>query len=244
MNNRILFLHGWGADNTRYSKLQKLLNQKGFETIALDLPGFGQTEAPTTAWGIDDYAEWVFKELDKVEWGRVILVGHSFGGQIAAKMAYLKPDRIEKLILIGPALFRDSRSLKLWILRTITEIFNFIFSLPLLKNFYDFARWSWYHLLRQYDYYRSNGVMRETLKKVIAEDLTYVLPQIATPTLLLWGDRDTFTKFKNSERAISLMRNVKFVPYFGHGHNFHYYLEDRVVGDILEFINTFQNQKQ
>ncbi|HXS14512.1 MAG TPA: alpha/beta hydrolase, partial [Candidatus Saccharimonadales bacterium] len=50
-----------------------------------------------------------------------------------------------------------------------------------------------YHSLGEWDYYKA-GELKKTFQNVIAEDLSPVLPHITVPTLLLWGENDTFVR--------------------------------------------------
>lgn len=69
------------------------------ETIALDLPGFGQNAHLPPIATIGGFAEWVIAELHRRDVHRFNLLGHSMGGMIAQEVAARIPDQIEKLIL-------------------------------------------------------------------------------------------------------------------------------------------------
>ena len=50
--------------------------------------------------------------------------------------------------------------------------------------------------------------MRQTLVKVVNEDLTHLLPGVHAETLLIWGDRDTATPLSDGQKMESLMPNA------------------------------------
>ena len=112
----IIILHGWLSSSRAWVTLQKLLSSQGFKVIVPDLPGFGQSPLPNPeGWEINDYTQWVkdfvealkeSKELEKP----FTLVGHSFGGRIAIKIAArnslleamnISPKLKEKLKILG-----------------------------------------------------------------------------------------------------------------------------------------------
>ncbi|MBL8146342.1 MAG: alpha/beta fold hydrolase, partial [Anaerolineae bacterium] len=55
----LLALHGWGASRQLMTPAADRLAALGHRVVALDLPGFGDTPAPASAWGVPDYANFV-----------------------------------------------------------------------------------------------------------------------------------------------------------------------------------------
>jgi pimeloyl-ACP methyl ester carboxylesterase len=72
--------------------------------IAFDLPGFGYSDPPSRG-SIAGYARDVAEGLDLLGVKRMTLVGHSFGGAVAAALAELLSDRVRALVLLAPAGF-------------------------------------------------------------------------------------------------------------------------------------------
>ena len=60
--------------------------------------------------------------------------------------------------------------------------------------------------------------MRETLVKVVNEDLEPLLPQISVPTLIIWGDMDTATPIADARRMEELIKDAGLVVCEGAGH--------------------------
>lgn len=101
---KIVILHGWGHDKTMWGSIVKKL---GRNAIALDLPGFGAEPLHDKNWGVPDYANWVNRKISKYK--NVMLIGHSFGGRIAAEIASKNPENLKGLILTGaPCLYRPN----------------------------------------------------------------------------------------------------------------------------------------
>lgn len=90
----LLFLHGW-CINSGYWKDQIDYFSKNFSVYAIDLPGFGQSEAPDrTAWSIEEYAADVVGFVQKEDLKNVVLIGHSMSGDIILQVALGLPSKI------------------------------------------------------------------------------------------------------------------------------------------------------
>ncbi|KAK4429333.1 putative 1-acylglycerol-3-phosphate O-acyltransferase [Sesamum alatum] len=105
----LVMVHGYGASQGFFFRnFDALANH--FKVIAIDQLGWGGSSRPdftcksteeTEAWFIDSFEEWrKAKNLSNF-----ILLGHSFGGYVAAKYALKHPEHVQHLILVGPAGF-------------------------------------------------------------------------------------------------------------------------------------------
>ncbi len=71
--------------------------------VALDLPGFGRSQSPREPISIPRYAQTVERVCDLLELERVVAVGNSMGGFVAAELALRVPERVERLVLVSAA---------------------------------------------------------------------------------------------------------------------------------------------
>lgn len=193
----VLLLHGWGGNSQSFSQLQAL-SEKHYKTVALDLPGFGETDFPPKPWGVEEYKNFVISFIRRLEMGRVCLVGHSFGGRIAILLAAGEPQLVERLVLISAAGIKRKTSAQEKAVGFAASLGKRIMSLPLMYRLKRPVRDVFYKLIRRQDYYLAKGVMKETIKNVIVQDLREYLPQIKIKTLILWGDKDTITPLKDA----------------------------------------------
>ena len=99
----VLFLHGWGLGQHAYKRALKRLVQLGCRVYAPALPGFGGTaDLPGDDLTFEGYARWAAAFLDAVGVKeQVFLVGHSFGGGVAIKLAHDFADRVRYLVLVN-----------------------------------------------------------------------------------------------------------------------------------------------
>lgn len=97
----LVFLHGLLDSAAGWAEMARALR---CPSIALDLPGFGGSDLPTSP-RISAYADAVTWALSELELGPVVLVGHSLGGAVAAAVAERAPARVASLVLLAPAGF-------------------------------------------------------------------------------------------------------------------------------------------
>jgi pimeloyl-ACP methyl ester carboxylesterase len=100
----LLLVHGLGATKAEFLPTVPAL-APGFRTIAIDLPGFGDSDKPLRgAYNARFFAQWVEALLDALELDRVHLLGHSMGGRVALEVGMRHPERIERLVLMTPSM--------------------------------------------------------------------------------------------------------------------------------------------
>jgi len=78
------------------------LAQAGIRAIAIDTPGFGQSDPPTGKHSIEAYAEAVRAVMHHLGIVRTAILGHHTGAEIAAEIALTTPNLVSRVILNGP----------------------------------------------------------------------------------------------------------------------------------------------
>lgn len=200
---RIVLIHGWGASTASLAPLEKSLQRLGWQVFLVKLPGF-DLKPPKKPWGVNEYKNCVLRKA-KLKFGRkkFFVFGHSFGGRIALKLAYQNPEKLFGVILCATSGLSRPNIFKILVFFVLAKAGKLLNFYPPLANLW---RAVLYKLARSHDYQRTKGVMRETFKKVIAEDLKPLVKRIHTPTLILWGKEDQATPFKD---ALFLKNNIK-----------------------------------
>jgi pimeloyl-ACP methyl ester carboxylesterase len=100
----VLAVHGLGATKGSFMPTIAGLSPR-FRTIALDLPGFGDSSKPIgAAYDARFFATACVDLLDALELDRVHVIGNSLGGRVALEIGLRHPDRVGRLVLLAPAL--------------------------------------------------------------------------------------------------------------------------------------------
>jgi len=100
----VLAVHGLGGTKGSFLPTVAALADR-FRVIAVDLPGFGDSDKPIGArYDARFFADTVIDLLDELELHRVDLIGNSLGGRIALEIALRRADRVRRLVLLAPSL--------------------------------------------------------------------------------------------------------------------------------------------
>jgi pimeloyl-ACP methyl ester carboxylesterase len=98
----LFLLHGFGESLLAYRALFDRLATR-YRVVAVDLPGFGLSDKPDGPYDYRAMLSHLRRFLVRHTTGPVVMVGHSMGGQLAAGLALLYPDRVIATVLIAPA---------------------------------------------------------------------------------------------------------------------------------------------
>ncbi len=214
----VLFLHGWGANITLFDGLMNTVAKK-YTSLALDMPGFGKSDEPKEAWNVDRYVDFVLKFIDIFKPESLVLVGHSFGGRVIIKMLSRElAFKVKKIILIDAAGIKPKKSFKQKMSLAAYKLGRRVMSTRPMKAMFPDAVENMRKKRGSADYNSATPIMRETLVKVVNEDLTHLLPNIKASSLLIWGTADTATPLSDGETMEKLIPDAGLVKINGAGH--------------------------
>ena len=178
----------------------------------------GKSEASPTFNSQTDYARWTAEILDALGIGKAMLVGHSKGGWIVLNAAISAPARVERIVLLAPAVginsavspqfMRKSLSLGLFPTRRAVESYLRYVSGPGARVSTEYA-----------DYL--SKVIRGTKHKLVKHRLFSddELKGIDSPVLLVFGDHEVCVEYRKVvERARSHIRRLEVQIIAGTGH--------------------------
>lgn len=227
-----LILHGWGSNSDRWIQVAEKISEKGYKVIVPDLPGFGQSQLPPTPWSINNYINWLEELIKELRLKDFYLLGHSFGGALSSKVAVKHVQDIRKLFLVSAACVRKKTAKKSFFkkMSKIVKVFYFI-------PYFDLFRRAVYKfIIGKSDYVYVQGIIRETYLKVISEDLSFHLPFIKVPTVIIWGDKDCITPLKDAHFINKQIKNSKLIIISESGHDLNRKQPEILAQDVLNNI--------
>ncbi len=228
----ILLLHGWQDNLHTFDKITASLKETN-RVVRLDLPGFGNSEAPQEAWSVTDYVRFVDDFTKKIDLSVDVLVGHSLGGRIVIKSEAKKIIDCKKIVLIASAGIGKTKTPRNKMFGFLVKGFGWITYLPPLLFYRKEIRRKIYKIIGS-DYLDS-GNLKETYLKVINEDLTSNMKEIKKETLLIWGEDDTETPLSDGEKINKLIEDSQLKVFSNAGHFVH---RERP-GEVLRVIKNF-----
>jgi pimeloyl-ACP methyl ester carboxylesterase len=98
----MVFLHYWGGSSRTWRYVIEALSPD-FRTVAIDLRGWGRSEAPPSGYALADMADDVQAAIALLDLEHYILVGHSMGGKVAQLIASRHPAGLMGVALVAPA---------------------------------------------------------------------------------------------------------------------------------------------
>jgi pimeloyl-ACP methyl ester carboxylesterase len=203
-----------------------LLSSKGIKPVLLGIPGL--TEEQSKPFTLSDYVAWLRERIGRK---KVILLGHSNGGRIAAAFASSYPGNVLALILVDSAgiYHKDFK------IRAKRLVFGFLAKFG--KKFFSshFLRDLLYKAAGEMDYKDTEGALRETFLNLVHSDISSCLPKISAPTLIIWGEKDKVTPRSDGEVFKRLIRNseLKIIKDANHSPQFTHATE------VLEAVVAF-----
>jgi pimeloyl-ACP methyl ester carboxylesterase len=215
----LVFLHGWRLNRESLRGIG-ILFQHTFRVHLIDLPGFGDLPAPPPEWDTNKYADFVQAYLSAHVSGPVVLVGHSFGGRVALRLAARRLPHIAGLVLMAvpglPARGYSRARLRRLGIRTLRRI------LVSMRGVTGEAPLAWHTRRYGSTDYLAAGELRSIFVKVVNEDLTESARATICPVLLVYGTDDTETPSELAFRYAALMDGRATIDVLPH-HDHHLY---------------------
>ena len=233
----LVLLHGFGASSFSWQKVSEPLTQFG-NVVAYDRPAFGFTERPTEWGSLNPYSLKGQKSIldsliAKFGAGRkVVLVGHSAGGQIAAEFARLNPKKVDSLILVDPAILTTG-GVPSW-LTWVLDIPQLDRIGPLLVGQISSSgdsviRQSWFDESKItpeiFDGYRApleikgwESAFWEFVKAPKVTDLSDNLAELSQNTLVITGDTDNIVPTADAVKLATLLPSAELEVIANTGH--------------------------
>jgi pimeloyl-ACP methyl ester carboxylesterase len=222
----VVFVHGLGGQWQNWlENLPRVAQER--RVLALDLPGFGLTPEPHDEITIPGYGRFVDAFCERLDLGRVAIVGNSMGGYIAAEVAIQFPARVSRLVLVSAAGISSAATIHAPIL-TAGRVFTAIvthtaarhraFAARPLSRHFSLSLVARHPRLIRADlayegFFKGAGKpgFDDALRASLDYDFRERLPEVSVPTLIVWGGKDAIIPVRDAsefERLIPDSRKV------------------------------------
>jgi len=259
----IVLLHGSSASLHTWEPWVDILANE-FRIITLDLPGHGLTGAVPD----NDYTTVAFiKALDAVvnhlQVPEFVLGGNSMGGEVSWRYALVHPRKVNALILVDAAGLPQWRTeleetngnedaplvfkllAKPWFRAIATRLDTYYLVKWAVEAAYNNSPVVTDELImRYYELALRKGSRQATVTRFanFARDFdkSYDLSQLTQPTLIIWGEEDSFISVDMAYKFEQALANTVLVTFSGVGHIPMEEIPEESANSVIEFIHTLE----
>ena len=228
----ILLLHGWGDSHMTFNGLVAELSKK-FQVLALDLPGFGGSQAPKEPWNLDNYSMFVRDMLAKLGLKPYAIIGHSNGGALAIRGLSLGVLSADKLILLASAGVRNSQPGKRFATKVVAKVGKAA-TIGLPKDIRQNLRKKLYGTIGSDMLVMPE--LSETFKRSVRQDVQADAAKLKLPTLIINADQDPAIPLNDGKRFQALIKGSKFEVVSGSSHFIHQEYATKVNKLVVDFL--------
>jgi pimeloyl-ACP methyl ester carboxylesterase len=219
----LVFVHG-AAEDARVWQPQRAALADEFTVVAWDEPGAGRSSDVPADFGLADYANCLAALIDALDLGPAHVVGHSWGGTVALELYRRHPEFAATLILAGTyagwkgSLPEQEVRSRVEGMRQMlaTPAAEFDPTLPGL--FAADPPAEFVPLLEAMAADVRPESMRTALAAMAEADQRDLLPRIAVPTLLIWGELDARSPLSVADQFENAIPAATLVVIAGAGH--------------------------
>lgn len=245
----VVLLHGTSASlHTWEGWVTELAKQR--RVISLDLPGFGLTGPfPDGDYRLERYTGFLLSLLDRLQVPRAVLVGNSFGGQLAWRFALAHPERSARLVLVDAAGYpRNAESVPIGFrlagVPALAPVMSRLLPRAMiessLRNVYGDPDKVDDELVERYYQLTLREGNRQALRQRFAQapsgELHERIGELQLPTLIIWGGRDRLIPPDNAERFAADIAGSQLVLFDDLGHVPQEEDPQRTVAVLLAFL--------
>jgi non-heme chloroperoxidase len=237
----VIFLHGVTDSCRSFEPLLDRLPDT-IRALAITLRGHGASSKPDDGYRYADMAEDLRAFMDALALPAAVIVGHSMGGMVAQRFAATHPDRVAGLVLMGTfrTIHGHAAVQEMWdaALSTLSDpvdpgfVREFQVSTlarPVPPEFLEIVVGESLHVPAR--------VWRDTFKGFLeTEDFSHELAGVAAPTLIAWGELDTYAVRADQDALREAIPGSRLVTYPGAGHAFHWEDPGRFAADLVAFV--------
>jgi pimeloyl-ACP methyl ester carboxylesterase len=224
----ILLLHGWTMTHQVWDRQVQDLGGR-HRLILPDVRGHGDSDKPLGPYGLDRHAADIYALVDQLDLHEVTLIGWSFGGTTAIRIASTYRDRIARLVLInaaGPKYLatadfphgHSEETLEGWLDRERGDLPTwrkfFMESMPRLPYDDLFTHWLWIQSMRT-----PSWAAAPMIEAYARADLRAELDDIDAATLICHGVHDVFCTLEGARFIAERVKCADLIEFEASGHS-------------------------
>jgi len=225
----LLLIHGMFGDHLDWEPVLAPLSES-HRVIAVDLPGFGDSDKPSRAYSESFLVDTLHRLLKHLGLRSATVVGNSFGGLVALLYTLHHSETVERLVLVDSGGFREyseqekvstqERFAAARLVALTPEDVGALFAPVFAKQSENQERYlrRQKDKLQRGDYPAYAAAQASSIELATSHCLLDRLDQILCPTLLLWGREDRVLPVFQAEKALERLPQGKLVVLPGCGH--------------------------
>lgn len=237
----IILVHGNGLSHGQWKyNIEPLA--RDHEVYALDMPGFGQSDKPDSEYGLTYYMNFLKAFMDSMGISRPTIVGHSFGGAVAAGFAAKYSEDVTGIVLsdatgITPVGTRYNQAL-FKVLMNMMVRSRKVYCRPMFYNGIASSLLDDVQLVT--DLSESRKAFMSNCREILQCDTAYTesIRTVSAPTLIVWGKNDMLLPVSDAVRYHELIpgSTMKLIDRCGHLPNVEKYQEFNDA--VLDFLRA------
>ncbi|WP_242693086.1 alpha/beta fold hydrolase [Sabulibacter ruber] len=254
----ILFLHGFPEFGYGWRKQLSFFTDQGWHAVAPDQRGYNLSSKPqeVEAYTIDQLTQDMVELIPQISQGKVVVVGHDWGGAVAWNLALEHPALLEKLVILNmphPKVIHEhlthnpKQMLRSWYagffqLPGVPETVNSAFDFQLMKTAMTRTAKPGTFSEEELETYKKAWEQLGALEAMINWYRAYkynpIEPdhKISVPTLMIWGKQDQFLGTELAQPSMEQCNQGKLIFLEEATHWLHHEEPDKVNQLMLDFL--------
>jgi pimeloyl-ACP methyl ester carboxylesterase len=237
----VIFLHGYTDSWYSFEQVLQSLPES-IHAYVLSQRGHGNSGKPVNSYKADDFAADIAAFMKQLKIESAVIVGHSMGGTVAQRFALDHPQLTKALVLVGALASYNSNP-------GIDELKKAVAQLKDPVDFgfaYEFQKSTVHKALpvEVVETYTKEsmkvpaGIWKAITNQLMNGEYLEELREINIPTLLIWGNKDSFSRKADQEALSIAIKGSLLLIYDSVGHAIHWEDPKRFTTDLLDFIYT------
>ena len=237
----VIFLHGITDSWHSFERVLPHLPES-IHAFAISQRGHGNSDRPAEGYGASDFAADVAAFMDALNINRAVIAGHSMGSHNAQRFALDYPERLIGLVLMGTFFsFRNNAAVAELrdAVSKLTDPIDPSFALEFqMSTLAGPVPQMFLETVVEESLKVPARVWRAVLKDCTENDHSEQLNRIEAPTLIVWGEQDSFCPRSDQEALQTAIAGSELMIYPGAGHGLHWDEPERFAADIAAFTES------